>query len=166
MFEHINPYTLNDIPEIKLSYHPYYNVSNKRLIFNSERSYRLFSTLWNRDTINLNEEILVAFLNHDYKVIGIWHHAKWTSRSCPIDIRKILSVGLKSNAAGIIIAHNHPETSTTPSDADKDVTKQLEKAASLCWMKLVDHIIISTEDEYFSFADANIIQGYSLSKYA
>lgn len=160
MLDYNNPYILNDIPEIKISYHPFYHVSEKRIIINSDQANRLFSTLRNRDIINLSEEILVAFLNHNYQVIGVRHHAKGTATSCSIDIKQIISVALKSNATWIIVAHNHPETWSYPSDDDIDITIQLDNASKICGLKLVDHIILSTEQDYYSFSDEWVIRWY------
>lgn len=120
--------------------------------------------MWNRDTINLHEEILVAFLNHNHQVIGVRYHSKWTAIATTIDIRQILSVWLKSNAKGMIIAHNHPEWTAHPSEADKEMTIQLDKASALCGMKLLDHIILSPDEDYYSFSDSWIIKWYAIDK--
>ena len=43
-----------------------------------------------------------------------------------------------------------------PSDADRDVTQNLKKAASTLEIKVLDHLIL-TEKTYFSFADENML---------
>lgn len=82
--------------------------------------------------------------------------------SCTVDIRQILWLGLKVNAYWIVVAHNHPQQTTQPSFQDIEITKNLEQASSICGMKLLDHIIISADDEYYSFADDGVISWYGI----
>lgn len=64
--------------------------------------------------------------------------------------REIVKSALKCNAAAIIIAHNHPSGSCTPSETDRLMTLQIEQACDLVDIRLVDHIIVGKGD-YFSF---------------
>ncbi len=52
----------------------------------------------------------------------------------------------------MILIHNHPSGSLTPSEADKTITEKIKKAASLMDIKLLDHLIL-TDCGFFSFAD-------------
>ena len=62
---------------------------------------------------------------------------------------------LKGSAA-IIIAHNHPSGNLLPSDADKRITTQLKEAGIILDIKLIDHVIFTTEG-YYSFAEEGLI---------
>ena len=55
---------------------------------------------------------------------------------------EIFRTALLSNAAKIIIAHNHPSGNTTPSTNDIAVTKELVKAGKIIGVPVIDHIII------------------------
>lgn len=70
--------------------------------------------------------------------------------------REVVKRGLKYNAAKIILAHNHPSGTATPSQADKDVTQLLKKALALVEIQVIDHIVVGNK-ESFSFADAGLI---------
>ena len=57
---------------------------------------------------------------------------------------------------GIILCHNHPSGSVRPSSQDKALTKQIESAASLLNIRVVDHIIVSG-NSYYSFLDEGML---------
>ena len=50
----------------------------------------------------------------------------------------------------MILIHNPPSDSLTPSEADKAITEKIKKAVNLMDIKLLDHLIL-TEDGYYSF---------------
>jgi DNA repair protein RadC len=57
--------------------------------------------------------------------------------------REVFADAITDRAASIIIAHNHPSGSITPSTADLEVTERIKKAAELLGVKLNDHIIVT-----------------------
>ena len=71
-------------------------------------------------------------------------------------MRLILKKAIELAAVAIILVHNHPSGTLRPSDADRDVTQNLKKAASTLEIKVLDHLIL-TEKTYFSFADENML---------
>ena len=72
------------------------------------------------------------------------------------DPRIILKKALAEEAVGLILFHNHPSGSLSPSRADQELTTKIDEAAKLFDIHLLDHIIIS-EEGYFSFADEGMI---------
>ncbi|MBO4671279.1 MAG: DNA repair protein RadC [Bacteroidales bacterium] len=67
-----------------------------------------------------------------------------------IDIPSILGKAVHSGAKYIILVHNHPSGSPTPSISDIRETASLREACTACSIKLLDHIIIS-DDHFYSF---------------
>ena len=67
--------------------------------------------------------------------------------------RDILKSPVLSNAASVMIFHNHPSGSLEPSKEDVQVTDKLQKLFSLVEIPLLDHIIIGTGDRYYSFRE-------------
>src|SRR5690606_34132746 len=57
--------------------------------------------------------------------------------------REILKAALRANAAGIIVAHNHPSQETSPSEQDVTFTVNLEWACEAVGILLLDHLIIA-----------------------
>ncbi|MPM40951.1 hypothetical protein SDC9_87600 [bioreactor metagenome] len=53
-----------------------------------------------------------------------------------------MRVALLSNAASIMVAHNHPSGNPEPSEADLVTTKKLEEVGDLMGIRLLDHLII------------------------
>jgi len=76
-------------------------------------------------------------------------------------IRDIIQMAIRYNAPSIIVAHNHPSGSITPSDSDKKFTKSLMMAAKATGISFFDHIIIG-DKRYFSFADEGLIEEYKV----
>ncbi|MBW1659782.1 MAG: DNA repair protein RadC [Deltaproteobacteria bacterium] len=66
--------------------------------------------------------------------------------------REVFADILVERASAVIVAHNHPSGSLTPSREDMAVTKQLKEAGDLLGIKLLDHIIFSRRG-YYSFLE-------------
>lgn len=72
---------------------------------------------------------------------------------CPMETYK---TALLSNAAAILLVHNHPSGDPTPSNEDRSITKRLKEAGELLGIRVLDHVIVG-EGRYFSFADGGIL---------
>ena len=59
-------------------------------------------------------------------------------------------------ATSIILVHNHPSGSSTPSPNDKAITNKVKEAMKLLDITLLDHLIV-TKDGYYSFSDERIM---------
>ncbi len=70
--------------------------------------------------------------------------------------RKIIEEGIKHNAYGIIIVHNHPNGKLEPSEYDKNLTKAIDIALKSIGMILFDHLIV-TSTGYLSFKKEKLI---------
>lgn len=57
--------------------------------------------------------------------------------------REVFEGAIKHNAAGIILAHNHPSGDTEPSEADIEITKKLIHAGKILDIKIISHVIIT-----------------------
>jgi len=56
---------------------------------------------------------------------------------------------VRFSGAFIIVAHNHPSGDPTPSNADIEFTKNLEKAGEIMGIDLLDHLVIGN-NKYIS----------------
>ena len=89
------------------------------------------------------QEILkVAMLNNKNILLKIKDIAKGTGNFVTATMRSILNEAVKIEAAKIIIIHNHPTGDPTPSSRDIEFTENVEKAANILGIQLVDHIVI------------------------
>jgi len=72
--------------------------------------------------------------------------------------REILKSSILSNAAQIVLMHNHPSGSLTPSEDDVRLTDRVARVCSLVGIPLVDHVIVGGDNkEYFSFREREIL---------
>lgn len=70
--------------------------------------------------------------------------------------REIFKIAILSNAAGVILFHNHPSGKENPSEEDKAVTKRLCEAGELLGIRVIDHIILGALN-VFSFRNKDLI---------
>jgi len=73
-----------------------------------------------------------------------------------IDPRLIFKRALQEEAVGIIVFHNHPSGNLKPSRADEILTTRLKEGANYLDIKLLDHIIVSSNG-FFSFANEGLL---------
>ena len=71
--------------------------------------------------------------------------------------REIMKGALLANAAGFMIAHNHPSGDCSPSPEDREVTLRVKRAGEIMGVPLIDHIVIGGGDRFYSFKDAGLI---------
>jgi DNA repair protein RadC len=67
--------------------------------------------------------------------------------------REVFKAAVAGSAAAILIVHNHPSGDPSPSGQDREVTNRLRKAGEILGIPVVDHVIIGSTGEYFSFRD-------------
>jgi DNA repair protein RadC len=138
------------ISEISVSYSG--SKEKKLKVTNSKDSFEILLDSWDKNIIELQEEFKVLLLNRGNQVLGVYSMSKGGVSGTIVDAKLVFSVALKCNASSIIIAHNHPSGSLTPSEADKRLTQKLKKASQYLDIVLLDHIIVTKED-FYSFSD-------------
>jgi DNA repair protein RadC len=138
------------ISEINVSYSG--SKEKKLKVTNSKDSFEILLDSWDKNIIELQEEFKVLLLNRGNQVLGVYSMSKGGVSGTIVDAKLVFSVALKCNASSIIIAHNHPSGSLTPSEADKRLTQKLKKASQYLDIVLLDHIIVTKED-FYSFSD-------------
>ena len=76
----------------------------------------------------------------------------------PVGMSELFKTAILSNASNILMLHNHPSSSITPSREDHAVTARVMMASRMIGIPLVDHIIVGGgTGEYFSYK--NELQG-------
>jgi DNA repair protein RadC len=72
----------------------------------------------------------------------------------PRDVyRAILAGPVTSQAAGLILTHNHPSGDPTPSGDDRQLTDRMQKAGALLGVDVIDHIITTADGRYHSMKE-------------
>lgn len=73
--------------------------------------------------------------------------------------REIFKSSILSNAASMLIIHNHPSGKLSPSMADTMMTDRMLKLCDLMGIPLEDHIIVGgNNEEYFSFRNHEMLK--------
>ena len=95
-----------------------------------------------------HEECWAIFLTNSNRIIESRCMSQGGVQATVVDHRLIVKRALELLSTRIIIVHNHPSGSATPSGADFDITKKIKEATSLFDIQLLDHIIISATESY------------------
>ena len=146
---------MNKISEIAVSYRP--SIGRKPIIVSAYDAYTELKSFYDDSTIGLKESFYVMYLNQSNRVLGVYPLSTGGVTGTIADPRLIFSVALKINAAGIILSHNHPSGNLSPSVADKELTNKIKEAGKLLDIKVFDHIIVSPENSFYSFADEGLL---------
>jgi DNA repair protein RadC len=70
--------------------------------------------------------------------------------------REIMKVAILSNAASLILGHNHPSNDPSPSQEDVQVTKRIVEAGQLLGIDVLDHIIVC-DDSFVSLKEKGYV---------
>lgn len=100
------------------------------------------------------EAFWVILLNRRNKVIGRECVALGGVSAVLVDMRLLLKPAITRLASSIILCHNHPSGTVSPSAEDRALTRRVAAAVELLDMRLLDHVIITSDSEqFYSFAD-------------
>jgi DNA repair protein RadC len=141
-----------NVSEIDLIYKTKVKNSQRPHVTSSQYAYTLIKDCWDPGKIEFLEQFKVLLLNQSNKVLGIYEVSSGGITSTVVDVRLLFAAALKAGAAGLIIAHNHPSGNVLPSEPDKHITKKISMAGEVLDIKLLDHLIVTSE-HYYSFAD-------------
>lgn len=102
------------------------------------------------------EVFSVMFLSQSNRLLHYEAISNGGMTSTIVDPKIIMKKALEHRAVNIILCHNHPSGNLEPSNEDKKVTQKIADAAMLLDMKVLDHVIVSSQG-YFSFADEGLL---------
>ncbi len=105
------------------------------------------------------EKFYIIYLNTKSEVIKYEIVGDNFLDKVSVDFREIIQKTIMYNAKGLIVCHTHPEGSANPSREDISFTKQLYTALNIIGVKLCDHIIFAT-NENFSFFNNGLIDAF------
>jgi len=105
-----------------------------------------------------NEVFEVAYLDAGHRLLrdGVDRLEEGTIDRATVYPRRVIEAALTRGAAAIVLAHNHPNATLTPSEHDKVLTRAIVLAAETVHLRVVDHLIVSEEDT-FSFRKAGLL---------
>lgn len=98
------------------------------------------------------ESFAVLFLDVKNRLIACDEMFRGTLTHASVYPREVVKVALAHNAAGVILAHNHPSGTPDPSQADHMLTRALKQALALVDVRVLDHFVVAGRHVY-SFAE-------------
>ena len=145
------------VNEISIKYRGNFKMSQAPKITSSVSAAELLFKTWNKDLIGIQECFKVILLNNANKVKGIFEVSTGGITGTMVYLRIVFAVILKSLTTSVILAHNHPSGTLKPSESDKRLTEKIKSASILLDIKILDHLILTPDGEYYSFADEGIL---------
>jgi DNA repair protein RadC len=147
---------LGNVAEVELVYKSKVKASERPLITSASDAYEVLKAVWEEGKMDLLEQFKVLFLNRANRVLCIYNVSSGGITGTVADPRLIYTAALRVNAVSLILAHNHPSGSLKPSRADEELTQKIKGAGAFLDIKVLDHLIISSEG-YYSFADEGLL---------
>lgn len=103
---------------------------------------------------SLQEKFLVLYLDTKKFVISKKIIFIGTVNSSSVTPRDVFREGVKLNSASMILVHNHPAGSVSPSYEDLYLTNEFIKLGRMMGISVIDHLIIG-KNNYYSFRESN-----------
>lgn len=102
------------------------------------------------------ESFYVLHLNARAQVISLEEVSRGGLTASIVEPRAVFQSALLTNAAAIILAHNHPSGNPEPSAEDIVITSRLVEAGNVLGVPVRDHLIV-TDTTFTSFARRGLI---------
>jgi DNA repair protein RadC len=109
---------------------------------------------------NDRESVYALFLDAKNRIVDNKKLGDGTLTQSVVYPREIIKQALAKSALSVVLVHNHPSGSPTPSEMDRKVTRKLLFGAKEMDISLLDHIIVGTEG-YYSFYENGMIERYN-----
>lgn len=143
----INIVSVKLVKEKSINYIP-------RVISNPSDIAKLFSNFIEDSN---REQFIVCCLNTKNQPTDVSIVSIGCLDSTVVHPREVFKIAILSNAAAIIIGHNHPSGNTEPSNDDKNITNRIAEVGKIHGIKVLDHIIIGDNNSYLSFKEYGYI---------
>lgn len=102
------------------------------------------------------EQMRVLLLNTKNVLIQSVTVYQGSVHTTVIRINELFSAAIRMKASAIVVAHNHPSGDPTPSPEDIAVTRQINAAANLLDIDLLDHVVIGSQGRYVSLKERGV----------
>mgnify|MGYP001821029929 CR=1 FL=1 len=119
----------------------------------SEDVYNLMQTI---DT-EPQETIHLVMLNTRNVVLGVQEIARGGLTHTVIEPKLFYQAPIIADSTSLIIVHNHPSGNPEPSSDDIALTNEMHKTSEMLGFRLLDHVIIGSDENYVSLAHRGLI---------
>ena len=99
------------------------------------------------------EHFVVACVDARLRVNAVQTVSVGTLTASIVHPREVFKTALLANASAVVLLHNHPSGEVNPSDEDRRITQRLSEVGEILGVPVIDHLIIGTDGDFYSFAD-------------
>jgi DNA repair protein RadC len=92
------------------------------------------------------EVVVVVHLDTRMQIVSVEPIATGRLNSANVNMRDLFKGAILSNAASIILAHNHPSGVVSPSPEDVAMTRKVKQAGDLLGVEVLDHLVVGYQD--------------------
>ena len=89
------------------------------------------------------EEFHILYLDSEYRLLSDDMHSSGTIDWAAVYPREILKRALEFNASSIVMLHNHPNSMTSFSTQDIEITMDVKNLLKTVNIELFDHLLVS-----------------------
>ena len=103
------------------------------------------------------EVVLVSLLNRKQRLMSVHTAYQGNVAGASVRIAELFTEAVRRNAAGVLLAHNHPSGDPEPSGDDIRTTRDALAAGRLLGIPLVDHVIVGTTERWVSLKERGLL---------
>jgi DNA repair protein RadC len=146
-----HPY--GNVAEVELIYKTTVKPADRPKVLSSKHAVEVLAKVYDSYKIEHKEFFFVMLLNRANQLLGVMQVSQGGITGTVVDVRHIYQAAIKANATSMIVSHNHPSGNLYPSEADMLLTRRIKDGAEILDIPLKDHIIVTPDFNYYSFAD-------------
>jgi len=105
---------------------------------------------------NRKELFLILLLDGKNRIVCFDRVSIGSLNQAIVHSREVFKTACLSNAAAVLLVHNHPTGDPTPSQEDIAITRRLKESGEILGIKVLDHIIVG-DDEFLSFVERGLL---------
>ena len=113
---------------------------------------RVYNYMHPRIGLNDIEEFWALYINQNLKLIQAKRISVGGITEVSVDVRIIMREAVLCNATVLVVCHNHPSGSLSPSTLDDKITLDIKRACELMRIRFQDHVIV-VDGTYYSYKE-------------
>ena len=88
------------------------------------------------------EYFLILTLSTKNSIMGVNVVSIGSLNSSLVHPREVFKLAILSNAAAVILVHNHPSGDPSASNEDMEITRRLIEASKIIGIEILDHVVV------------------------
>lgn len=88
------------------------------------------------------ETVVVLLLDNKNRINAAHVVSVGSLNGCTVHPREVFKAAVLANAAGVVVAHNHPSGDPEPSPEDRDMALRLKQAGEILGIRLTDFLVV------------------------